>query len=330
MAAVTASVNAFKFESVGVLPSHSAVAGLSEHEVQRAFFQTSTGSQFQGLPQEDNNENLFDIHCIGQRNSKYMRAYRSRRAPQWDRSMCEHTRTFTPKPLGDFVVNRQLACTNKENQVSGAKSAKTPFLSISKYSDDFRPLTPAETRGARPEAASPLPAGKSPLAGTGDMMELESHEHKQFGTLPMSLAKATRVRPPKTTLGVAKTRVPPTTAYRDEFNRRLPAKRLPRCHSAPIHGRRREELPPGSVAAAASAIEGTAARIAQRRPRPASAGAVATTMVRDEDSMAHLAKRRPRPSSAGAISSTAGLEKSPQRRARPASAIERGGRARGC
>lgn len=259
------SVNAFRYESVGVLPSQSAVAGLSGAEVKRAFFRTTAGSEFCGSGNpEDQLENLFDIHCIGQRNSKYMRAWHKRKAPQWDRSMCTHTRMYSAKPLGDFIVNRQLASVNKEAQVNGGpKSTPTSFSSRTKYSDDFRPPTPAEARGARPDAAIAI-EGKSPLLGTGELMEVESHEHTQFGEPPIALARVSRVKPPKTTLGVPEISVPAVrTAYRDEFNR---------SNSASAIGRHREKLRPGPVAAALAADENTALRAASRKQRALSAG----------------------------------------------------------
>jgi len=302
------SVNAFRYESMGVFPSHSAVkAGLSDAEVRRAFFRTSTGSQFRGSgTQKDQLENLFDVHNIGHRNSKYMRAYQKRKAPDWDRSMCEHARMYSAKPLGDFIVNRDLATVNRENQVSGTRSAKIPFESRTKYSDDFRPLSAAEARGARLEIGMPA-EGKSPLLGGGESIELESHEHRQFGEPPIALARASRMEPPRSTLGVPQTSVPAVrTAYRDHFNRSN--------SDSAISARDHEHSRPGTY-------------VYVTLPDGHHFGPVPSTLTSDEHSASRVAARKQRSSSAGCSRGVRGSTgKRPPAAAhslRPASAAER-------
>lgn len=261
------------YESVRILPASSAFASLSKDEVQRAFFRTVTKTEFEdasnaclpekGLLQDAKGENMREVHQIRDRGSKYLQ-FQYKRAPLWTRNSCEQFREFHQHPLFDREITTALAIENKQKSKGAGRSDKhAKFDHQTKYTDDFKQMTSEETRGARPRSARPYKlltaAGREahPLRGTEETMEKMTHEHDNFRPHPLDLAKAERAPPPKSNLGVgAPNFIPPTTAYRDLFEKapyvgatkgvpRRPgalvaSKKPSRCYSAPS---RRREVP---------------------------------------------------------------------------------------
>lgn len=338
-------------------PAKAALSGLSKEEVQRFFYKTHTSSEFiapADKPDADihkycHSENFYDIHMVGQRDSKYMK-YQWKRAPLWDRSLCAYTREFQAHSLADGSVVKEAAEFIKSKQGVSRSKAQPPFLGVTKYTDDYKPYTRDEARGACRPSAKPViqvdDMGRPfhPLTGTGNLEETVSFDHETFGVHPLELAKAEKAVPPKGNLGTQGHLVPQTTAYREEFFHekgvpRRPLRKPIRCKSAPALRGPVEAVPNWMRDQVASGQSWAASRVIPRppdadnqqpqpRPRPASAGAVGSrapsaTRVRPPSA------GRIRPPSAGRMrppsvpdktEGNLGQEKPPSAARRPASA----------
>jgi hypothetical protein len=284
----------FKYESQVYLAPK--VSGLSKEEVRRFYFRTHSSAEFQApqSPEEAGSENFYDIHMVGQRDSKYMK-YQWKKAPLWDRSLCTHAREFQPHDLSDIAVTGQLAEVIKSKQGVGRAKTQAPFAGRTKYTDDYKIYSKAEARGALRPSQKPVVQVDSkgrpyhPLIGTDKMEETCSHEHQQFGCHPLELAKAERAVPPKANLGLSPSMVPSSTAYREEYFTengvpRKPLRKPVRCKSAPLMRGPVEALPnwmrqsasvvTGKSWAESRVIPQAPPAVRQPRQRPASAGAL--------------------------------------------------------
>lgn len=273
--------------------------------MQRFFYQTHSSATFKGAPNEEDagGENFYDIHMVGQRDSKYMK-YQWKTAPLWDRSLCEHTRAYHAHDnKKDHEVTGLLAEVIKSKQGVGRTKTQPPFHGVTKYTDDYKGCTREQARNAISATAKPViqvdEKGRAyhPLIGTGKLEETRSHEHRHFGPHPLDLAKTEKAIPPSGNLGTMGHMVPQTTAYREEFFTengvpRRPLRKPTRCKSAPALRGPVAALP-NWMRPSVGAPNWSASRVVPQPPAASSVGSQPP---------------RPRPASAGAIRSGTAME----------------------
>lgn len=253
------------------------VTMVGSEEVRRMYFQTTTSREFAGRQPEGlaRCENLADVHLIGARESKYMK-YQRKKAPLVDRTATRYIQDYMPLPLGGGKLDRELA--ENFRSVAGQSYLTVPegtrLNDATKYSEDFRPLSAKQTKGAKAKSAKPK-QGRTTTMPTGDLLEKRSVSHAQFQTPNHSLGRAARAHPPRSNLGASMhASALPKTSYRREFvaweaeeereeeaepraaapapapaQAQAPAAEAPttrpmqRCTSAPLGGRRRPCTP---------------------------------------------------------------------------------------
>jgi len=206
-------------------------SAIPKDKVKDMYFTTTTERVFTGrqLPTGGRMENLREVHCIGQKSTKYLK-YQLRKAPLLDRSACQYTQDYVALPLCDAAVNAQLASSFKEASQNSALTSPegAKLVGETKYADDFKPLSEAQARGARQRSCKPKAKCANTLSTGGKLLESQSASHEQFGTPDLSMAKNETVVPPKGNLATAflDKFAPPKTAYQQEFG--------PRAASVPL------------------------------------------------------------------------------------------------
>lgn len=335
--------------SVRFTPAPAALAGLSKDECRRYFYQTHTSSVYQGEanPEDAKCENFRDIHIVGQRDSKYMK-YQYKRAPNWGRELCEHTREYHAHDQSDHAVTGELADLIKDKQGVGRPTVHPKFVANTKYHDDFRGFSRNETKRALRQPYTPvIPCDKKgrpchPMRGTDRLEETTSTNQKIYIPHPLDLAKTEKALIPKGNLGPAVDPLPQfmphSTAYREDFHSeegvaRRPLRKPIRCKSAPALRGPVAAFPNWmrkAVAAQLETGEGWAAsRVTPQMPvaraRPASAVPSASRSIASAlapPPPGPPAKQsRARPASAGSIGNSTALDR--RRAARPPSELAR-------
>jgi hypothetical protein len=203
--------------SFGVFPSQSAVRSKSTGDLQRLYFRTCQRDEhdWRTIPENDRPENFDQIHNIGKRTTKYMK-FQKKTAPLVDRTACRYNQEFTPKPLGDYATNKELAIT-----FSGAKKPTTSkaFDAQTNYQSTFKDMDTQQLRSAKQKSCAPKQVRTSTLGGTGDLLETGSMAHQTFRTPPLHLAKNAPALAPKPNLTMAGQQASHlfTTAYNRDF-----------------------------------------------------------------------------------------------------------------
>lgn len=298
--------------------------GLSSEDMRRFFYQTHTSATFLGTqnPEDAGCENFYDIHQVGQRDSKYMK-YQFKRAPNWDRSLCEHTRSYTPHDISDKGITDDLAECIKSKQGVGRPKTQPAFSAVTKYTDDYKRPSRDQARTAVRAPYKPvIPVDEKgrpyhPLCGD-KLLEIMSHEHAHYNPHPLDLAKAEKAAKPDNNLGPVVNELlglPMTTAYREEYFSekgvpRRPLRKPIRCKSAPAMRGPIETLPNWMRQAAATGNGWADSRVVPRPPLAVPSASSAGSQC------------RPRPASAGALGKSKALDRCPSAgRLRPPSAV---------
>eukprot|EP00929_Paragymnodinium_shiwhaense_P016857 TRINITY_DN125519_c0_g1_i1.p1 TRINITY_DN125519_c0_g1~~TRINITY_DN125519_c0_g1_i1.p1 ORF type:complete len:305 (+),score=34.66 TRINITY_DN125519_c0_g1_i1:45-959(+) len=254
------------------LPSRTSQRHISEEELSKAFFRTTTESVYTGAraPEESRGENLLDLFNVGQRDTKYG-AYQVKKAPLADRTACAYTCDYVELPLGDCTFLRNMATEFKNRSADAGKAGrKARFQHKTKYSDDFKSMTPEEMSRARQDSTkAALDLTKTiPTAGTS-LLEKMSHEQASFRVVEeQEWSKAKKADKPATTLAVGQTPYPRQTSYAAQFSTTAVQKRRPtRCRSAPT-------MRSAPATHSSGGVFGAVGGDAGRKTRPASASAV--------------------------------------------------------
>lgn len=176
------------YSSYGVFPSPSAIRSKSSTELRDLYFKTSkTPTDVKALyfknpdgtarDEVERAENFDQIHSIGKRNTKYLK-FQKNTAPLVDRTACRYHKDFIAFPLGDNVVNRDLAAVYK----AGAPRLQSmPSLGAkSNYSEQFSRATPSQMRACKMPSQAPKQTRTETLGGTGDTMVKTSSMHQNF------------------------------------------------------------------------------------------------------------------------------------------------------
>jgi len=193
-----------------------SVVDLNKKDVQNLYFRTTTGQTFNrtDAPAEARSENFVEVHCIGQRKSKYM-GYPEKRAPLLDRSSLEYNRDFVVLPLDDVATTREMAKVNKDRTLDGPSGSHAKFDGSTKYNADFKVPSRREAAGARQKSAKPK-AGRTQTLPTGKLIETRSFSHAVF-MQPSRKFRSEKAKPPRPNLFLAERNFPPSTAYREQF-----------------------------------------------------------------------------------------------------------------
>eukprot|EP00929_Paragymnodinium_shiwhaense_P048632 TRINITY_DN24561_c0_g1_i1.p1 TRINITY_DN24561_c0_g1~~TRINITY_DN24561_c0_g1_i1.p1 ORF type:complete len:363 (-),score=67.07 TRINITY_DN24561_c0_g1_i1:101-1189(-) len=208
-------------------PCKSVLSAASAEDVKRCYFQTSKHRAFRGRgPERDKDaksENMINVHFVGQRlENKYLK-FQVKTAPLLDRASCHYHKDFLPRPLGDNVMNREMAKVNKAGK--GPATTQAAFSDSTQYNETFRPPTAKEAQEARRQDASfsreELCKSRSVLSPVKQMLETSAASHLHFPQRPASCqswASSVPARAPPDNLSVHKSAaVTPTTAYRQQF-----------------------------------------------------------------------------------------------------------------
>jgi len=162
---------------------------------------------------------LQDIHNLGKKDTKYMK-FQKQTAPLLDHTACTNRRDFVQLPLGDNIINRQLAEQNKNGLNAGKKSASVDIKKESSYASEFIRQSPERMRGAKMESFKSKTSQTRTITGMTDMMETRPQSHVHFCPPNSELAKAGEICLAPGNLGLSArwNTGPPTSSYGKTFN----------------------------------------------------------------------------------------------------------------
>lgn len=190
-------------KSHGVFTSPTAVRSVSQSDLQKLYWQTTTQQHFQGRPltEADQNECMNQVHLIGHHNTKYMRLP-EKQSPALGRESCTYNALFAPMPTGEAAENRAFA----EGLKSVCRMPSAPNLGgKTAYAEAFgRGRTQQELREA---SFQPMWHRQQPTAIFGELRgkvtyEQVSHTQRLHRELPMAAVPPNvRQRPHMTLAG---------------------------------------------------------------------------------------------------------------------------------
>lgn len=228
------------YPSPGPLPSSRAYAAVSQEEIRRAYYQTTSERALPGRQPsaEVVGENFANVHSIGQRDTRYLK-WTHNVAPLTTRDACRHTQAYIPLPLGDNIVNSALALNFKKGTQANKAGSMATMDSRTMYEDDFPERTLSQEQERIKQAKQKNKRPPQELTYTvcppGSLLETESHEHRKFTVPRADIAKAERVPQPRPGLemGGSVKPVPCRTAYHREFGNAAQLLLLKRSTSTP-------------------------------------------------------------------------------------------------
>ncbi|CAJ1367209.1 unnamed protein product [Effrenium voratum] len=148
----------------GVFASPKAVAAQGKEDLLRLTWTTTTGSSYQGRQITDlPTESFQEVFEVGQRRTRYM-GIPPKTAPLLNRSSCLYTMEFAKKPLGDYVMNAQMAKHFKSgSSMIDSKSLPSLPAPLSTYGQEIcLNLSPEEMAGARLPSTKKLTSAIGP------------------------------------------------------------------------------------------------------------------------------------------------------------------------
>ncbi|CAJ1341791.1 unnamed protein product [Effrenium voratum] len=206
------------YPSPGPFPSHQALAAVDKDQVRKAYYETTSSRALPGreVSEEIRGENFLNVHCIGQRNTRYLQWTRNF-APLTTRVACHHTKTYVPLPLGDNKINMDLAKSFKSGwqQSKGGSSAAMDGCSM--YEGHFVGCSAKELQNARQPSRKPPQTLTHTVCPAGALLELQSHEHRRFAVPSGPGLRSQRVKPPRPNLEMGGAAVDP--AKRSAYSR---------------------------------------------------------------------------------------------------------------
>jgi len=224
----------------GPFPGNSAIRSVSQGDLRRLTYGTSyrVGVPGKVMRESDKWENFMDLHGIGRRDTKYMK-FQKMTAPLLDRSATTGARDYVELPIGDNVINAELAENFKGNVNAGKVGLDVSAKNLSTYAAEHGSLSPTQARHAKPRSYKPRSTRTSTITGMTDLMETRPTSHVVHSAPDASLAKAAEIVLAKPNLNLAGSwpGEPAKTMYRHEFQRHASAPSLavseePRGHPA--------------------------------------------------------------------------------------------------
>jgi len=221
------------YAAMGCFPGATAIKSVSQADLNRLTYGTSykTGVPGKVMREDDKWENMIDIHDVGKKDTKYMK-YQRMKAPLLDRSACSTRRDFVELPLGDNIINAELAENFKGGLKGGPAGLAVSAKNDSCYKGEFVDFGAERTRTARPKSCKPRQTRTATITGMKDLLETKASSHLAHTTPEASLAKAAEMVLLKPNLGLAGNwqGPPPKSAYKASYNGMKPS------HSAPQIG----------------------------------------------------------------------------------------------
>mmetsp|Transcript_119721 Transcript_119721/g.343980 ORF Transcript_119721/g.343980 Transcript_119721/m.343980 type:complete len:248 (+) Transcript_119721:138-881(+) len=221
-------------------PGVGAVKSVSQADLRRLTYRTTYGEGVPGRVHgaEDKWENMIDIHNLGKKDTKYMK-FQKNEAPLLDRNACSTRRDFVPHPLGDNIINAELANSFKGGLKGGVAGLDVSAKNDSSYRSEFAGFAPEDTKSARPKAFKPKAGRTTTITGMTELFETKPMSHLAHSAPNAALAKAAETVLAKPSLGVPGSwqGPPPKTSYRHEFRGLRPNASAPMLGSG-------GELPP--------------------------------------------------------------------------------------
>jgi len=235
------------YGSSGVFPGSTAINSVSGDDLRRLMYRTTSGTGVPGrvMSEEDKWDNFMDVHDIGKRDTKFMK-FQKNVAPLLDHSACTNRRDFVELPVGDNIINKQLAEVNKNGLSSGGKNAvPVEFKPSSSYMDEFVHHGVDRMRGAKQTSTKPTAKMTATITGMTEMMETKSRSHQNFSTPNAELARAGEICLAPGNLGLSSgwSTGPPQSSYGKDFKRQS-ASTSQLMHMADLEGMRPSELLP--------------------------------------------------------------------------------------
>eukprot|EP00405_Crypthecodinium_cohnii_P011798 CAMPEP_0206432234 /NCGR_PEP_ID=MMETSP0324_2-20121206/7805_1 /ASSEMBLY_ACC=CAM_ASM_000836 /TAXON_ID=2866 /ORGANISM="Crypthecodinium cohnii, Strain Seligo" /LENGTH=227 /DNA_ID=CAMNT_0053898247 /DNA_START=317 /DNA_END=1000 /DNA_ORIENTATION=- len=166
--------------------------------------------------QECVGENYIDVHSIGKKTTRYLEFQHSR-SPLTTREACKYQKDFKPLPLGDNIINREMADVFKNGLSSGGKVGVDAKMDTrTQAEDDWHVYSPRAIRNANQQNLKPPQELTNTLGAMGSLLETVSHEQRNYPRPNLALAKAERAPQPRPGLeiGGAPRPVRTATAYR--------------------------------------------------------------------------------------------------------------------
>lgn len=191
-------------KSVGVFPGQRAIRSVSQNDLRRLTYGTSyrTGVPGKVSREEDKWENFIDLHGVGRRDTRYMK-FQKMTAPLLDRSACTARRDFVELPLGDNIINAELANNFKSNVNAGKGGVDVSAKHLSTYAAEHGCFSPSQTKSAKSKSTKPKSCRTSTITGMTDLLETRASSHVAHSAPDVSLAKAAEIVLAKPNLNLA-------------------------------------------------------------------------------------------------------------------------------
>lgn len=208
------------YDSTGCFPGQTAIKSVSPADLEKLTYGTAyrTGVPGKVMREDDKWENFIDIHAVGRRDTRYMK-FQKMQAPLLDRSACSTRRDFVELPLGDNIINAELAKSFKNGFKGGAAGLDVSAKNESCYKSEFAGFAADRSRSAKMKSFKPKQSRTMTITGMTDMLETRPMSHVAHSTPEAALAKAAEIVLLKPNLGLPGgwQGPPPRTSYRQEF-----------------------------------------------------------------------------------------------------------------
>lgn len=193
-----------KPEDNGCFPGSSAIRSVSQGDLNKLTFRTTYAHHVPGRVhvQEDKWENFIDLHGVGRRDTKYMK-FQKMRAPLLDRTATASARDYVELPIGDNIINAELAKNFKGNTTAGKAGLDVSAKHKSTYAAEHGSFSPIQARGAKQRSQKPKSSLTSTITGMTDLLETRAKSHVDHGTPNAELAKAAEIVLAKGNLNLA-------------------------------------------------------------------------------------------------------------------------------
>lgn len=222
------------YQSVGCFPGNTAISSVSQDDLRRLTYGTSYKAGVPGkvMRAEDKWENMIDIHNLGKKDTKYMK-FQKNTAPLLDRSALCSTRDFVELPLGDNLINGELAQNFKKGLKGFAAGSEVEQKAESMYKMEFAAYPEDRSKAAKPKSCKPKQNRTKTITGMTELMETRPVSHVAHSAPNAALAKAaeTVLAKPNITLGATWGK-PPNTSYKHEFRGLKPSASAPHIGAA--------------------------------------------------------------------------------------------------
>jgi len=208
----------------GPFPGCTAIRSVSQADLKKLTYGTSYKAGVPGKVsrEEDRWENFIDLHGVGRRDTKYMK-FQKMKAPLLDRSACSGARDFVELPIGDNVINAELAKSFKGNTTSGKAGLDVSAKHQTTYMAEHAGYSQQQTKAAKQRSYKPKSSRTSTITGMTDLLETRPSSHVAHSTPEASLAKAAEIVLAKGNINLAGSwgGEPAQTHYKDEFSGKL-------------------------------------------------------------------------------------------------------------